>query len=385
MKSRRTILAWLAGAWLLAIPYAIFSSILLTSGIGLFLLLILPALEALLVLLLINWFSVAALWDSEKGLFSLLLAGLLLTLAATALGNIYVTLLLALPALLLALFWSVARRLGFGPLVVIGLVLVGFLLIDAAGLAGNHYIFSLARLRGAYKIASALAGLLAVALAGYCVFRALGQPSDGETRRPAGYVALAILLILSVALVNLRYAVLTKATGRAFEDHFPLGTFSAALVTGLVLLLSVKEKARGNALAFLVLAPAILVFGYSLGWRIEPRAITANRAAGIQRAIQRYYQDVGQYPDDLGALSPGYLPILLGPLTGRGQVWCYESGPGHYRLGYVVFERYHRYPDATPFTEPYYAIQVTGSAGSLPDGPWICDRELERYKEHGGL
>jgi len=122
-----------------------------------------------------------------------------------------------------------------------------------------------------------------------------------------------------------------------------------------------------------------------LGWLFEPQTITTARAMDLHKAIEDYHQDTGQYPPDLNALFPDYQLFLLGPLTGRGQVWCYQSGADYYRLGYVLFERYHPYNDDTPFYEPYYEIKVPAATGQPPGPAWMCDTELERYKVHGGL
>ena len=157
------------------------------------------------------------------------------------------------------------------------------------------------------------------------------------------------------------------------------------MIIGLVLVLSLKDKARLGGIAFLIISSIVIIGSYILGWVFEPKAITNARAMEIQQAIEEYHQNTGEYPPDLKALSPSYLPILLGPLTGRGQVWCYQSGQDYYRLGYVLFERYHQYNDGTPFYEPYYEIKVPAASGRSPESTWMCDTELERYKIHGGL
>jgi len=51
------------------------------------------------------------------------------------------------------------------------------------------------------------------------------------------------------------------------------------------------------------------------------------RATG--RAIENYHQERGSYPTELGALTPEYLPIIFGPLTGRGR--CGATRPASRR------------------------------------------------------
>lgn len=384
MRKREWILGSLISAILFAIPYALFSSILLTSWIGLILLFVLPVLEGLLVWLLINWRAVYELWCVEKKLVSSLLVVLLLILTSTALGNIYITLLVTLPALFTALVWMAGSRIGLGGLAAVAILLAVFLILDAIGLASNHFVFNNPNLRAAYEMLSGLAALLALVLAGMCVYRAL-EGSLAGNRHTVKYLILAGLLLLSVGAVTLRSGILTNATGRAFEDHFPLAAFACALMIGLVMVLSLKGKARRGGFVFMIIAAIVIIGSFTLAWVIEPKAITTARAMDIQQAIEDYYQDNGEYPPDLKTLTPGYLPILLGPLTGRGQVWCYQSGADYYRLGYVLFERYHQYNDDTPFYEPYFEIKIPAAAGQPPELSWTCDSELERYKINGGL
>lgn len=383
MSKRRWILAALISAILIAIPYAIFSSILLTSWAALILLL-LPILEGLLVWLLLNWRSVYELWGAEKRLVSFLLIVLLLVLASTALGNIWITLLVTLPALSTALVWVACNRIGLGGLAAIGILLAVFLILDAIGLTGNHFIANNPGLRVAYAITSSLAVLLALVVAGVCVYRALVEPPVGK-RQQAGYLTLAGVLVLCVGAVALRSGLLTNATGKAMEDHFPLAAFMGGLTMGLVLILTLKGQARWGGVIFSIITSIVITASFLSGGMFDPGSITTARAMDIQQAIEEYQQDTGEYPPDLKALIPKYQLLLLGPLTGYGQAWCYQSGSDYYRLGYIFFERYHQYDDGTPFYEPYFEVKVPASAGQPPESGWICDSELERYRLRGGL
>jgi hypothetical protein len=310
---------------------------------------------------------------------------LLITAASTALGDIYVTLLLVLTTSITALLWVAVNQIGLTGVVAFGIVISVFLIVDALGLVGNHFVYNNPWLRGAYRLTGGLVAVLATATAGLCVYQALKQSSELNRRSQLTYIVIAVILVLCVGLVTLRHGILTNATSRAYEDHFPLGVFYSTLIIGLVLILSLKERARLAGLAFMIITLIFIVGTYTLGWLIDPQAITAARAEEISQAIQRYNQQAGEYPPKLEVLAPGYLPILLGPLTGRGQVWCYQSGEDYYRLGYVIFERYHQYADDTPFWEPYYEIKVPSSAGQPPGTAWMCDEELENFKQNGGL
>lgn len=383
--NRSTILVFLVCAELFAIPFALFASQVRTEGAVFFLFLILPILVGALAWLLINWRAVYELWGTEKQLVSLLLLALLITTASTAVGDIYVTLLIVLTTFFTALLWIAVNRIGPSGVVAFGIVLSVFLLVDALGLVGNHFVFNNTWLRGVYRLIGGLIAVLATATAGLCVYQALKQSPAIDRRSQLTYIVMAVILVLCVGLVTLRHGTLTNATSRAYEDHFPLGVFYSILIIGLVLILSLKDKARLAGLAFVIITLVFIVGSYTLGWLIDPQAVTAARAEGIDQAIQRYREKTGEYPPNLKVLAPGYLPILLGPLTGRGQVWCYQSGEDYYRLGYVIYERYHQYADVTPFWEPYYEIKVSSSAGQPPGTAWMCDEELENFKQNGGL
>ena len=90
-----------------------------------------------------------------------------------------------------------------------------------------------------------------------------------------------------------------------------------------------------------------------------------------------FQQDTGGYPEDLSELSPRYLPIIFGPLTGRGQVWCYQAGENYYRLGYAFYQRYYYQSPLDPFSE----VKIYRQVGQPPPGPWMCDQELELIKQ----
>jgi len=171
---------------------------------------------------------------------------------------------------------------------------------------------------------------------------------------------------------------LVEATGRAAEDHLPFGILVLILVAGMLLAGAVERRGRLAGFIYMLVVPALVITGYVSGSLFDPLAITENRASRIAGAIEDYKAKNGSYPHNLDSLQ---MPILLGPLNGRGREWCYEAGADYYRLGYVFFQRY--YETTYPF--PYYEIKVPYSAGETPPGPWMCDDALSRYKESPGL
>jgi hypothetical protein len=153
-------------------------------------------------------------------------------------------------------------------------------------------------------------------------------------------------MVLCVGAVTLRHGVLVRATSRAAEDHLPFAVIAAGVAAGLLMALTASGVLRRWGIAIMILIPLVIVLTYTIGLQFDPQAITAARANQLGRAIEDYFWETGEYPSSLG---------------------------------------YYAYPDDTPFWEPYYEIKVPYSAGLPPEGEWICDEELQRYKQHGGL
>ena len=380
------IRVWLGAAVLLALPFALFSSWIFNNGAIIFLLL--PVLIGILALLIVHWRSVRELYQADRWPIGALLLILAAQILLAVLLEPNLALLLLLSPLAIAGLWAAFGRIHVGWLAGLGWLLVVFLLLDAAGLVGGPFVYSQAHWRTAYKILSGLATLLAPLVAAGLLWRGLEARDKGEKARAWKYFTLIGLLALAIAAVTLRHAVLTRATSRGAEDHIPVGTLAAAVIGGVLFWFALSSQERRSqrlGIAFLVLAPAVVILSYSLGWRIDPLAITESRAQRLAAMIDQYKLDTGQYPSGLKALTPDYAAWIPGPLTGRGQVWCYQSGADYYRLGYALFQRYYDWGDGTPFYEPYYAIKVPAAAGQPPPGEWMCAAELDKLKEHGGL
>jgi hypothetical protein len=378
---------WLKAVVFLALPYALFSYWMFNNWLGIALLLI-PVFIAVFSLLLVNWRSVYALVQSDPRRTSAYLLILALEIAlSTLLKPEMLWLLLAAP-LSIAALWVLFERLRLAWLTVAGWLLAAYLLLDAAGLAGSPMIYNQPAWRNAYHMVSGMAAMLAPLLAAALLWRMITALQAGQTKAAWSSLLLVGFLGLAAAAVTARYAVLVRATSRAAEDHIPIGTLAAGIIGGILLWIALGSQPVGAQRlgpVFLILAPGIVMLAYILGGLVDPLAVTESRAQRVSTLIESYRQEAGQYPPDLAALTPAYASWIPGPLTGRGQVWCYQSGADYYRLGYALFQRYYDWHDGTPFYQPYYAIQVPASAGQLPAGAWMCDSELEKLKEHGGL
>ena len=380
-RTRRWILFLLATSVLLAVPLAVFAGGFRTSAPGLVLILEIPALIGILSLLIINGRAVFIRWQDEKGLVSILLLALLMLLVVMTLGDPYLPLILLLPTMVLAGVWLATRRLQVGGLVVISLVVLVLIILDAVGVLAAHFVLATSSLWAAYSITSILMLFLALALSALLVDRSLESWSANNSKSSIAFMILAALLVLGLAAATLRHGILTNATARAAEDHLPIGVVAVAVMVGLLLTFGLKQGHTRAGPTFSLLVPVLIAVSYSSGWFLDPLAITANRGEQINQAVLAHYQEKNIYPDTLSGLSPDYLPFILGPLTGRGQVWCYRSGEGFYQLGYVIFQRYY----GPTFPEPHYEIKIVDFAGQTPEGPWMCDDELELMKKTGGL
>ncbi len=161
----------------------------------------------------------------------------------------------------------------------------------------------------------------------------------------------------------------------------PFGVAGLGAVVGILMALGLQGRRSRLGLAYALLVPAVISLAYPAGWLVNPQAVTTARAERIDQAIGRFHQDTGAYPASLEELTPGYLSFVGAPLTGHGQVWCYQGGPDYYRLGYAFYQRYY----GSTFPEPFYEIRVHNMAGQPPPGPWMCDAELEFIRTTAGL
>ncbi len=144
-------------------------------------------------------------------------------------------------------------------------------------------------------------------------------------------------------------------------------------------LLNLKDR-TSLAVGFLLLAPAVMMFSFAASALVDPYAITIARAEKIDRAIHEYRQIASTYPIDLGELSPNYLFILPGPLTGRGRSGATRAGrittaSGSPTTSANILATLNPTPRSSPPLRN----------GHPPTETWMCDQELERIKETGGL
>jgi hypothetical protein len=380
-QTRTWVLVLLGAAILLLVPIVLAAEQITTSMLGLVLFGLIPALEGLLALILLQWRVIYAQWQQDRAVVSVLLGVLLLLIVSTAHGELYYPIALLIPALILALAWTFLSRFKLG--LVFGLSGLTFLfqMLVACGVIGGRPVFDLDALRVAYMLMMAAWAMLALMLPALLIYRGwMIKESQGKSQAYISFI-LAGLLVLGGAAIVFRNGVMINATARGVEDHLPFGEILVSVLAGMVLIVLLKGKGKIIGWVYLIAVPVIIVVAYSAGWLVQPQAITQARADRIRQAVEAYHQQTGAYPSELGELTPDYMTFILGPLTGRSQVWCYQGHQSYYRLGYVFIQRYYQ---PTLF-EPYYAIKIHSSAGEIPAGSWMCDQELEQAHLTGGL
>jgi hypothetical protein len=377
LRRRTWIILLLLVAVVLLLAATLSAPIFGRGNVPLILLWLFPALEGVLALILIYWRDVFDLWKSEKFWISALLLALITLLLSLGrfISAWYAPLVITFPAVLMALAWLIGRRLRETALILLAVLISVYLLLDASGLVSNPVVMMNEQIRSIYALAGVFFAGLALALSAILVYRALN--SD----RPIRLLIPALLLLLCLAATEVRHGMIVEATGRAAEDHFPFFTILLSILAGMLVAGQYRGENQLVRLAYLVLVPVMIAGSYAFAWLFNPQTITQARADRLASAIERYHENQGTYPENLSDLTPAYLPIILGPLTGRGQIWCYQAGEDYYRLGYAYFQRYYQETFPTPYSE----IKIPHSLGEAPAGPWICDEELERNQTRLGL
>jgi hypothetical protein len=363
--------------------FSIFAKSFSTGDFPVPILVLFPTLIGLLALIILRWHDLLKVWKTDKWLLSVLLVVIVVLFASLGRARevMYIPIIILLTAALTAGAWEMSRRSSLKILEIGAVLVASFLFLDAGGVIDGPTVMSNELFRGIYSVVRIIFFILALSLLAALVYRFTNGGNKGAEIRSNPGLGVAVILLLAIVAVMVRKAVLVDATGRAAEDHIPFLEILFAILIGMMMISVSQGTARLSGIAFIILLPVLIICTYGAGWLIEPQAITEARAGRIAQAVEQYQQDNGVYPSSLEALTPQYMPFILGPLTGRGQVWCYQGNTTSYRLGYVYFQRYYR----DTFPEPYFEITTYASSGNPPSGSWMCDEELERYQKYPGL
>lgn len=154
---------------------------------------------------------------------------------------------------------------------------------------------------------------------------------------------------------------------------------TTSIASAMLMAWLLPEKRKLAALSFALLLPLLMHYPNWMGnfgpdgkWGTSPTHITEQRAETIDNAIQKYYENNGEYPASLKDLFPRNIIYIPRPFIIPVQTWCYESGLGYYRFGYV----YRQYFSSTA------TVRIHAFAGEPPNPDWPCDDEAAKYPDY---
>ena len=146
----------------------------------------------------------------------------------------------------------------------------------------------------------------------------------------------------------------------------------AVLLSGLTLLIALPSKTKLAGIAYLLLAPALMIWVSTLAQRVDFRALTSQRADRVVQALESFYAREERYPASLSELTPRYILALPEPVIIYGQTWCYESGDGYYRLGYV---------DREHWSDPRMIGRIFKAEGQPAQQSLMCEAEIATLQQ----
>lgn len=146
----------------------------------------------------------------------------------------------------------------------------------------------------------------------------------------------------------------------------------AVLLSGLTLLIALPSKTKLAGIAYLLLVPALMIWVSTLAQRVDFRAVTSQRADRVVQAIESFYAREGHYPASLSELTPRFVLSLPEPIIIYGQTWCYESGDGYYRLGYV---------DREHWSDPRMIGRIFKTEGQPAQQSLMCEAEIATLQQ----
>jgi len=199
--------------------------------------------------------------------------------------------------------------------------------------------------------------------------------SVGEGMRPdpAGVfkLGLAVALVIGLAYTIFWGSVWDNTSDGLFGLFALEPSALVAIGAGMVMSLALKGRQRFAGLLFIALVSLILYQSFESGWAVSYHAITESRSDHIARALDKFYDREGSYPETLDELSPRDLLFVQGPVILAGETWCYESGEDYYRLSALYREA---------FSMPV-SLRVYESVGDVPLSPPICEERLAEMKK----
>jgi hypothetical protein len=379
---KRLIFVLLATGVLLlaALPFSVFIfgiSQIATSVQYLFL----PAVIGLLLLILLNIRVLGRLRRSEQLLAALLTAANLALILAgwpNLAGVSFLLLACSLPA---AVAWLAGHSSARAAIILgtIGLLLLALLNVAMnTAFAQNAYERSAIWLSYSFGILmfalpgltiSLAAVLLDAGLRLLTVGRANPNAEWALRRRPALLcLGLAALLLAYLVYTTMWISVWDQTSDGISGINYAMLSAIAAVASGVVLF--VHNPRRIPGLIFALAVPALMTGAFFTGLALPYHALTDERAAHIQGAVERFHTRTGRYPAQLTELVPRELLFVPRPVILQGQSWCYQGGPDYYRFGVYTRDNF-----STPLS-----LRVYASAGQPPEADWTCGARIAEIK-----
>jgi hypothetical protein len=207
-------------------------------------------------------------------------------------------------------------------------------------------------------------GVLAAASAAW-----LAVVLDGEAAIQRVRIASLAVAVFSVGYLvySIYWASIWDQTSDGFTAPIWQGAASVTvLAAGMMLGLRLSGWRRVAGVAFTAAAALLIFQALGWGWQTSYHTLTEQRAARIEQALTRYYDQQGRYPEALKELAPRYLLAVPQPVILQRVGWCYQGGANHYRLG-TFYREYFSLP-----TE----FRLYAEAGQAP-APWACEEQAE--------
>lgn len=342
-------------------------------------LLLLPTMCGVLAALFLHLFSGRLVWSRNIRTLALFL-GVLGLFIGVGLASNSPTVSWVLHTMfcgaLVAFVWQVWRWVGRWFLGAYAITVVLLLVSTWAADTGRPLVETPVWLAAIVKMAGYLMPGIAIIVAAQLVRE--GQMGVGPVDwRKAILSCVLILPILLLVGYQMRVAAVWDVATDGLRSIFLWLLISiAGIAAAMQLGWALPGKRKVAALAFAVVVPVSMMGAERIGtwgpygeWGKMPIAVTEQRAEVVNRAIQRYYERNGYYPDALTNLTPRYLVYVPNPLIIPGQTWCYEGGDNYYRLGYVYRQS---------FSSPA-SVRVHSAVGEPPVAAWGCEDEAAKY------
>ena len=220
-------------------------------------------------------------------------------------------------------------------------------------------------------------GLIVAAMLLSSGLKLLNNPPEKPAPVWLGAACLFLSGILLIKIFyNLYWLLVWDSTTDSLDIIWLFLPLLAALVSGLLLALTLPGRKMLAGLLYAMLVPALLAVVFASAKSVDWRKLTERRAELISQAIETYHARNGSYPQELQQLDPLSALTLRGPLIMYGQGWCYDGGQDAYRLGAVyrdhwsspiLYARIYQSHGDTSQLPPVCEVQLTALQRSLPD------------------